>query len=261
MNRPSLFSNTISIPSLRGEEMAAHEQNRSRHSLADMLHDGFYLLLLLKNRYIPNDAEQFSGQVKLLLDAFDRQARLAHVAADDVYAAKYAFCAAVDEAILSSAMPIRDAWEQSPLQLTLFGDQLAGENFFAKLEEIRHRASSVHVLEVFYLCLLTGFQGKYMLESKEKLNYLIATLDKEIVHLKGKRAAFAPHWKSPDNIKHLLKADIPMWIIGTALMLLGVASYAGLNWMLSHQVNMALGDYYDVIKLAPQAANITISLP
>jgi type VI secretion system protein ImpK len=181
---------------------------------------------------------------------------------DDIYAAKYAFCAAVDETILASDMPIRAAWERAPLQLILFGDQLAGEHFFSELEQVRQRGrASVQALEVFYMCLLTGFQGKYMLDGQEKLNYLIASLDKEIAHLKGKRAPFAPHWKSPDSIKHLLKADIPMWAIGSALAFVGIAIYGGLSWFLASHTNGALGAYFDVIKLAPQVAHITISLP
>ncbi|RJG07956.1 DotU family type IV/VI secretion system protein [Noviherbaspirillum cavernae] len=238
------------------------EQNHSPRNLIEMMHDGFYLLLLLKNRYVPSDADLFSSQVRRYLDTFEKSARLAHVSPDDIHAAKYAFCAAVDESILSSAMPIREVWERAPLQLMLFGDQLAGENFFVKLEEVRHRgAASVQALEVFYMCLLIGFQGKYMLESKEKLNYLIATLDKEIAHLKGKRAQFAPHWKSPDSIKHLMKTEIPMWIVCAALLLLGIATYSGLGWMLARHTNTTLGAYFDVIKLAPKVANITISLP
>ncbi len=234
----------------------------AKGSLVDMLHDGFYLLLLLKNRYVPNDAAQFAAQVRRLLDAFERSARQKNVSVDDIYAAKYAFCAAVDETILSSDSPIRDEWERSPLQLILFGDQLAGEHFYNELETVRHRgAPSVETLEVFYMCLLTGFQGKYMLESKEKLNYLIATLDKEIAHLKGKRAQFAPHWKSPDSIRHLVRAEIPLWIVGAAFTLFGVAIYATLNWYLAQHTNTTLGEYFDIVKLAPKIANITISLP
>ncbi|HJV50500.1 MAG TPA: type IVB secretion system protein IcmH/DotU [Noviherbaspirillum sp.] len=250
-------------PSLYAGDMPLRQEpDTPSRSLVDLLHDGFYLLLLLKNRHTPNDAEQFTAQVCRLLDSFERNARVQDVSADDIYAAKYAFCAALDEAILSSNMAIRDVWERAPLQLTLFGEQLAGENFFVKLEEARHRGQvSLQTLEVFYMCLLTGFQGRYMLESKEKLNYLIATLDKEIAHLKGKRAQFAPHWKSPDNVAHLMKADIPMWVIGSALALFGLAVYAGLGWLLAEHTNATLGSYFDVIKLAPKVANITISLP
>lgn len=254
--------NTIA-PSLYAEGIQLrHDATSANRSLVDLLHDGFYLLLLLKNRYVPNDAAQFAAQVRRLLDGFERNARQKNVSVDDIYAAKYAFCAAVDETILSADSPIRDEWERSPLQLILFGDQLAGEHFYSELETVRHRgAASVETLEVFYMCLLTGFQGKYMLESKEKLNYLIATLDKEIAHLKGKRAQFAPHWKSPDSIKHMMRAEIPLWIVGAAFTLFGVAIYAGLSWYLADHTNSTLGAYYDIVKLAPKVANITISLP
>jgi type VI secretion system protein ImpK len=264
MNANPLTQNTISLaPSLYTESpLPRSEQGQPSRTLVDLMHDGFYLLLLLKNRYTPSDADQFRTQLRRLLDNFERNARFLHASADDIYAAKYAFCAAVDETVLSSTMPIREVWERAPLQLMLFGDQLAGQNFYVKLKEVRHRGeASVQALEVFYMCLLTGFQGKYMLDGKEKLNYLIATLDKEIAHLKGKRAQFAPHAKSPDNIRHLMKADIPMWVVGATLALLGIVTYAGLSWLLAQHTNSGLGGYFDVIKLAPKVANITISLP
>jgi type VI secretion system protein ImpK len=259
-----LTQNTISMPpSLYAENVLPRsEPTQTSRTLVDLMHDGFYLLLLLKNRYTPGDAEQFRNELRRLLDKFERGARSLQASADDIYAAKYAFCAAVDETILSSKMPIREVWERAPLQLLLFGDQLAGQNFYVKLKEVRHRGeASVQTLEVFYMCLLTGFQGKYMLDGKEKLNYLIATLDKEIAHLKGKRAQFAPHAKVPDNIRNLMKADIPMWVVGASLALLGIVTYAGLSWLLAQHTNGALGAYFDVIKLAPKVANITISLP
>jgi type VI secretion system protein ImpK len=264
MTTDTLTQNTLSqAPSLYADGTPArHDSALAPRTLADLMHDGFYLLLLLKNRHVPTDAVQFAAQIRRLLDSFERNARRMNAPVDDIYAAKYAFCAAVDETILASDMPIRAEWECAPLQLILFGDQLAGEHFFNELEQARQRGqASVQALEVFYMCLLTGFQGKYMLDGQEKLNYLIASLDKEIAHLKGKRAPFAPHWKSPDSIKHLMKTDIPMWAIGSALAVVGISTYAGLSWLLARHTNTVLGAYFDVIKLAPQLAHITISLP
>jgi type VI secretion system protein ImpK len=264
MINDSFTQNTISqAPSLYADQPPVRQEKKlASRTVVDLMHDGFYLLLLLKNHYSPADAEQFSAQVCHLLDNFENNARRLNTSIEDIYAAKYAYCAAVDEIILSSEMPIRKIWECSPLQLRLFGDQLAGENFYAELEDVRRRGeASVQTLEVFYMCLLTGFHGKYMLDGKEKLNYLIATLDKEIAHLKGKRAQFAPYWKSPDNIKHMMKADIPMWVIGSTLAFLGIATYAGLSLLLAANTNDTLGTYFDVIKLTPKVANVTISLP
>jgi type VI secretion system protein ImpK len=55
----------------------------------------------------------------------------------------------------------------------------------------------LQALEVFHMCLLLGFQGKYALEGTEKLGYLTARLGDEILHLQGRRSAFAPHWAPP----------------------------------------------------------------
>lgn len=263
MTTDTLLQNPVTqAPSLYADGVPPRLAQSHARTMVDLMHDGFYLLLLLKNRFAPSDAEHFAAQVRRFLDNFERNARLLNVSADDIYGAKYAFCAAIDETVLSSDMAIRAVWERAPLQLILFGDQLAGENFYRQLEQVRHRGqTSVQTLEVFYMCLLTGFQGKYALDGKEKLNYLIATLEKEITHLKGKRAQFAPYWKSPDNIKHMMKAEIPMWVIGSALALLGIAAYAGLSWLLAQHTNDMLGNYFDVIKLPPKLANITITLP
>ncbi len=251
------------MPSLYGHAASAsQDESAAGGTLADMLHDSFYLLLLVKNRYFPNHPEHFAAQVQLLLENFERQARRKGALADDIHDVRYAICAAIDEAILMSDSPIRDVWERSPLQLLLFGDQLAGENFYVRLDAVRQRgAASLEALEVFYMCMLTGFQGKYLLEGKEKWDYLIATLDREIVHLKGKRAQFAPHWKSPDNIRNLVRTELPLWMLCTAFLLAGIGIYAGLDWYLMRHTNTALAGYFDLVKVAPRLASITISLP
>jgi type VI secretion system protein ImpK len=65
---------------------------------------------------------------------------------------------------------IRAAWKRRPLQLTLFGKLLAGKKFFQYLEECRAQgAARLQSLEVFHLCLLPGYRGKYLLERPEKL--------------------------------------------------------------------------------------------
>ncbi len=135
--------------------------------------DGFYALFMLKNRSAPKDHAGFADTMTRFLENFERAARKMGASADDIHASKYAFCAAVDELVLRSNFDIRAMWEQRPLQLRLFGDQLAGENFFLRLDELRAKGSAhLQALEVFHLCLLLGFEGKYMLEGAEKLNYL-----------------------------------------------------------------------------------------
>jgi type VI secretion system protein ImpK len=105
---------------------------------------------------------------------------------------------------------LQNAWLISPLQLSLFGSQLAGYQFFEKLEVIRsHGQKRLAALEVFHYCLLLGFQGKYRLEAIETLNLLIARVGDEIDFLKGKKAAFSPFSTIPDQIKHVIHRELP----------------------------------------------------
>ncbi|RZI81309.1 MAG: DotU family type IV/VI secretion system protein [Rubrivivax sp.] len=231
-------------------------------TLLDLMYDGFYLLFLLKAKHAPLDAEVFRERVKQFLTAFERGATRMHAPADDVYACKYAFCATVDEAMLMSSFKARDSWQRLPLQLQFFGDQLAGEQFFVKLEDLRTQgAARVGALEVFHMCLLLGFQGKYLIEGTEKLGYLTARLGQEIAQLKGKRAAFAPHWAAPDKVSHQLKHEVPLWVIGSVFGLVALLGFAGLRWTLGQYTQRALAEHHDIVQLAPQVANITITLP
>ncbi|MDF8361068.1 type IVB secretion system protein IcmH/DotU [Achromobacter anxifer] len=236
--------------------------SRPAKSLLDLLYDGFLMLFLLKSGQEPVDAASFSARVQQFLADFERSAKKMDIPAEDVYATKYAFCAAVDETVLNSGFAIRDAWMLQPLQLTLFGEQLAGENFFARLEDLRAQgAPRLQSLEVFYMCLLLGFQGKYMIEGQEKLGYLTARLGDEITLLRGKRSGFAPHWPLPDKIAHTLKRDVPLWSIGALFALLGLLAYLGMSHFLNRDMQTAMAPYHDIVKIGPRAAHLTISLP
>lgn len=253
---PSLFS---VAPSTRPDDSAT---DRPAKSLVDLLYDGFYMLILLNNRSVPKDPDEFSGNIQKFLDQFERAAKKNNFNAEDIFDAKYAFCAAIDESVLSSKMNIRDVWERRPLQLVLFGDQLAGEHFFDKLEAARNGgASRINALEVFHMCLLIGFKGRYLLEGPEKLKYLTLQLGEQIAHIKGKAATFAPNWAAPDTISNAIKRDIPFWVITSVLALFGLVAYIGLDWHAGSTVQQTLSPFKNIVQLAPRAPTLTITLP
>lgn len=261
-----MITPTSSAPSLldavHGGQPLMADAPTSAHSLMDLMYDGFYALFMLKNRCAPQDEAAFSFKMQKFLADVERNAKKLDVSAEDVYAAKYAFCASVDEIILRSQFQIRDAWERRPLQLMMFGDQLAGENFFNQLEALRSKGNShVQALEVFHMCLLLGFEGKYALEGPEKLNYLTARLGDEIAHMKGKSAGFAPHAARPDAIINKLRNDVPLWVVVSLFALIALSGFWGLNWMLGRSTEASINGYSDIVKLAPRAANLTITLP
>ena len=100
-----------------------------------------------------------------------------------------------------------------------------------------------------------------ILEGSEKLNYLTGRLGDEIAQLRGKRPSFAPNWAAPDRVAHALKRDVPLLVIGSVFALAGLLAFLGLRWTLERKTQSDLSAYSQVVKLAPQSANITITLP
>ncbi|MBA4069420.1 MAG: hypothetical protein C0495_06140, partial [Acinetobacter sp.] len=102
----------------------------STNSLVDLLHDGFYIVFLLKNHYVPVNIESFREKILEMLKSFEHQARQMQFSAEDIQDAKYAYCALIDETIVTQQderfFDLQNSWMISPLQLSLFGSQLAG---------------------------------------------------------------------------------------------------------------------------------------
>lgn len=261
MKAPSLLQTPLPAATKRGPRMPLIASREAR-SLLDLLYDGLYLVFMLKSGQKPDRADHFREHIRNLLIDFERGALALKAPAEDVFLSKFAFCALVDETMLMTPSNARNDWERRPLQLEMFGEQLAGERFFEHLEKLRSdNPPRLQVLEVFHMCLLLGFQGQYVLEGSEKLNYLTGRLGDEITHIKGKRASFAPHWSPPDRIIHTLRNEVPLWVIASVFACLGLMAFTGLQWGLSRQTQIDLSAYQKVINLPPQVAHVTITLP
>lgn len=258
---------TLATPSLFGAQApaalpGASGSARQARDLMDLLYDGFYMVFLLRNRHAPAAPGVFRERLKAFLAQFERGAQRLGSPAEDAYLAKFAFTALVDELAMSPALGLRDEWERRPLQLELFGEQLAGERFFEHLETLRQQgAARIQVLEVFHMCLLLGFQGRYVLEGSEKLGFLTARLGDEIVQWRGRRAAFAPHALAPDRILHALKGSVPLWVVGSVFALMALLAYLGLAGHLGRETERDLAQHHQLVQMPPQVAHVTITLP
>ncbi|WP_287814879.1 DotU family type IV/VI secretion system protein [Pseudomonas sp.] len=111
------------------------------------------------------------------------------------------------------------------------------------------------------MCLLLGFQGRFALDGKDKLNYLTARLGDEIARMRGKSRGFAPHAERPDQIVHKLGSDVSLWVLSAVFALAGLGAYAGFRTALVHETDTALASYNDLVKLSPRSASVTVTLP
>jgi type VI secretion system protein ImpK len=230
--------------------------------LVDLMYDGLVALSLIRNGVAPRADADLAAHMLRFLEECDAGARELGVPAAEVTAAKYAFCAAADEFILRSHLVLRDAWQKQPLQLRVFGDQLAGDHFFVRLEALRARGQAhLASLEVFHLCLLLGFEGRHAMDGDGKLAVLTARLGEDIARMRGAARLFAPHAARPDQIRNKIGRDRSAWLLTLTFAVVGLGAFAAFRTSLDTATEASLASYQGLVRLPPRAANITITVP
>ena len=158
------------------------------------------IVRLRANRQGPTDAESFRAHLKQLIARADQDARQAGYSQGDVRYALYAVVAFVDESILNSAQPMFRDWPRRPLQDELFGGHVGGEAFFQYLQQLMTRDPSpdlADILEVYLLCLLLGFQGRYSAANRDELGLWTSRLREQLTRMRGGLPPLAPDWAIP----------------------------------------------------------------
>jgi type VI secretion system protein ImpK len=164
----------------------------------------------------------YQGALKLF-DEFENRAKAEKADPDDAAAVKFALAAFVDEVVLSAEWGGRDQWGDDPLQLHFFGTYLAGEGFFQKLDELRAPGKTrADALEVYYLCLVLGFRGKYGVAGEERLQALRKVVQSELERGQtGGLKEISPHWQTVDGPAPQANR-LPRWLVYACLAVLGV---------------------------------------
>jgi type VI secretion system protein ImpK len=175
--------------------------DRRSENLALMFQEIFTVIERLRsNRQAVSDAQTFRHQVREALKLADAEARKRGYSADDTQLAIFAVVAFLDETILNFRNPIFGDWPRQPLQEEFFGHHIAGEIFFQHLQRLLARNDSqdlADLLEVFYLCMLLGFAGRYSLGGRGELRGIMdATADK-IRRIRGVSPDLSPNWALP----------------------------------------------------------------
>lgn len=155
---------------------------------------------LRANRQGPTDAESFRAHLKQLIAAADQEARQAGYAQGDIRYALYAVVAFIDESVLNSGQAMFRDWPRRPLQDELFGGHVGGEAFFQYLQQLMTRDPSpdlADVLEVYLLCLLLGFQGRYSATNRDELGLWMSRVRDQVMRIRGGVPPMAPDWAIP----------------------------------------------------------------
>lgn len=213
------FSKTILTQTL---DLNLSKSEVKNHNLTTLCTDLFLIIIKMRDA---EDLGQTAALRKLImyyLTQFEKNCIIAGFAPETVASVKYALVAILDETVLSVPGEARDFWIINPMQLEIYGDSIAGEEFYHKLYRLLENPNqNSDALEVFYLCLSLGFKGKYLLEDPGQRETIISELARAIVKTGKNIEILSPHALRLTLAKKTLgvkgAALVPLWITGSIM--------------------------------------------
>jgi type VI secretion system protein ImpK len=138
------------------------------------------LLIVLRRNKDLNSFTDLRGNIDHLFRDFRNQARDEGVSGEEIDDANYALAASFDEIALRATWEGKEVWQRDSLARHFCNDEFVGDGFYDKLAQVRRAVDSKRgIVEVFYYCLIAGFQGR-MVESPQERERLVDELSHEI---------------------------------------------------------------------------------
>lgn len=168
---------------------------------------------------------------------FEERARSNGVTNEITLAARYALCAALDEAVLTTPWGAQSEWAQQTLLVVLHREAWGGEKFFEMLERLsQDPRRHIELMELQYLCIAMGFAGKFQVleRGQDSLAEIQRDLYRKIFDYRGMTAPeLSLRWRGLEDKRNPLIRFVPWWVVGAAalaiLTIAFIVFYARLN--------------------------------
>lgn len=186
---------------------------------------------------VPGLRDHLSREIRV----FENNARTRGATPESVLAARYALCTFLDEAVLSTPWGSESAWSSQTLLSTFHNETWGGEKFFAILDRaLQDPGRMTDVLELLYVCLALGFEGKYRVLDRGRAR-LEEIQDQAFRAIRSQHGDFerdlSAHWRGVGGRRNPLVRYVPLWVVGAVAGALLLSMYLGFAWMLRGTAN------------------------
>ena len=192
---------------------------------------------------------------------FENKARAQGAAPETVVAARYALCSVLDETVLSTPWGGQSAWSTRSLLSIFHRETWGGEKFFQVLERLEQDpARNMDLLELLYICLALGFEGKYRVDKRGagRLTEIRDNLYRTIRMNRGQfERELSTHWRGIEDQRNPIVRYVPFWVVAAVAGFLMIASFLYFRIDLSdlaepaHAQFSQIGTDYIPMSLAP----------
>jgi len=137
------------------------------------------------------------------------------------------------------------AWSQRSLLTVFHGEPSGGEKCFLILERMRQApAENLDFLELFYVCLCLGFEGKYRVAhgGRDHLYQIKDDIFATIRRYRGDyERALSAHWQGLGKSGNALAEHLPLWVVASVVAAVLFCGYSGFRyWLHSSATPLAM---------------------
>jgi type VI secretion system protein ImpK len=154
-----------------------------------------------------------------------------------VLPARYVLCALLDESVLDTPWGSESVWSKQGLLVSFHNETWGGEKFFDALDRLlAYPAGNLHLLELMYLCLAQGFEGRYRVRDggRDQLERVRVNLYQTIRSQRGEpERELSPHWQGVAPHRDPLIQQVPLWVLSALAGLLLLGLFAAFTFALS----------------------------
>lgn len=194
------------------------------------------LIVKLRNTPSHNNVEALYNQVSQEIRQFEGRLKQEGQRPEMVLASRYALCAAIDEAVLSTPWGANSGWAQRTLLSAFHNETSGGQKFFLILDKMKESpAENLNVLELLYFILSYGFEGKYKVvdRGRDQLSAIRGDLYQTLRRFRAQgEADLAPDWRQASGRMSSLVQYIPMWVIASCVAAVMLLTYSGFRFAL-----------------------------
>ncbi len=167
---------------------------------------------------------------------FEAKAREQGLPPETVLAARYILCSVLDEAVLNTPWGSDSPWAQRTLLSAFHNETSGGEKFFQILDRMNQAPSqNLDMLELMYLCLSLGFEGRYRLahRGRDVLEQIKDDVYRTIRRYRGEHErSLSPSWEGLGRTRSTLTETVPLWVWAAMVALVLVLTYSGFRYWL-----------------------------
>jgi type VI secretion system protein ImpK len=184
------------------------------------------LALPLRRLTTHPDLDALRTQLIQMMRRFEADGRSFGVPDAQLGPARYCLCTFIDEAIAATPWGA-GVWGRRSLLVTFHNEASGGERLFVILQRlVQTPAVDIDLLELIYVMLALGFDGRYRLidGGKTQLDVIRERLEQVIRTQRGTiERALSPHWQPAARERKRLLQFVPLWV---ALALAGLVLMA-----------------------------------